>query len=323
MGYDRAQECRRSTEVNGRGFRNTDIDHYTTARFKGMKEEGKGDSRGLPEVKAEDGSQVRRLEYSDVGGSVKTTEDDGKPNNVNNQSKRRPERSGEDRNVKPEEDGGERMITGSHPVVVRMLSGIEPEVNRHRPGVDWELTGRWPEVIGITRMIGKFRRSGGGTATEIVKGGGRIAAVEKGVRAGGQKTSGKRRAKLEAPNLCRTNTEGMNEGGREPEVQRKSQKKAKVKVRKRKRMKKFRNPNAGGCEMEPKSFGDSPKVTITDERTSSIVRPEVVGEIVAKLFRSQNLLHVCSTVEPERTEVTERRFGGRNFLVGIWHKRKP
>ncbi|KAF8211789.1 hypothetical protein K438DRAFT_1752452 [Mycena galopus ATCC 62051] len=44
------------------------------------------------------------------------------------------------------------------------------------------------------------------------------------------------------------NTEGMNEGGREPEVQRKSRKKAKVKVRKRKRMKKFRNPNAGGCE---------------------------------------------------------------------------
>ncbi|KAF8208405.1 hypothetical protein K438DRAFT_1754322 [Mycena galopus ATCC 62051] len=109
MGYDRARECRRSTEVNGRGFRNTDMDHYTTARFKGMKE-GKGDGRGLPEVKAgkpeekcrrpekvrvidksgrrtEDGSQVRRPEYSDVGGSVKTTENDGKPNNVNNQSK--------------------------------------------------------------------------------------------------------------------------------------------------------------------------------------------------------------------------------------------
>ncbi|KAF8147425.1 hypothetical protein K438DRAFT_1780048 [Mycena galopus ATCC 62051] len=121
MGYDRARECRRSTEVNGRGFRNTDMDHYTTARFKGMKEEGKGDGRGLPEVKAgkpeekcrrpeevrsrmyksgrpgkvfdksgrrtEDGSQVRRPEGSDVGGSVKTTENDGKPNNVNNQSK--------------------------------------------------------------------------------------------------------------------------------------------------------------------------------------------------------------------------------------------
>ncbi|KAF8139325.1 hypothetical protein K438DRAFT_1785797 [Mycena galopus ATCC 62051] len=126
MGYDRARECRRSTEVNGRGFRNTDMDHYTTARFKGMKE-GKEDGRGLPEVKAskpeekcrrpeevrrcsvirklcggsrmyksgrpgkvfdksgrrtEEGSQVRRPEYSDVGGSVKTTEDDGKPNNV-------------------------------------------------------------------------------------------------------------------------------------------------------------------------------------------------------------------------------------------------
>ncbi|KAF8157356.1 hypothetical protein K438DRAFT_1777350 [Mycena galopus ATCC 62051] len=118
MGYDRARECRRSTEVNGRGFRNTDMDHYTTARFKGMKE-GKEDGRGLPEVKAgkleekcrrpeevhchlvqrpgkvfdksgcwtEDGSQVRRPEYSDVGGSVKTTENDGKPHNVNNQSK--------------------------------------------------------------------------------------------------------------------------------------------------------------------------------------------------------------------------------------------
>ncbi|KAF8182724.1 hypothetical protein K438DRAFT_1937670 [Mycena galopus ATCC 62051] len=35
-----------------RGFRNTDMDHYTTARFKGTKEEGKGDDRGLPEVKA-------------------------------------------------------------------------------------------------------------------------------------------------------------------------------------------------------------------------------------------------------------------------------
>ncbi|KAF8172774.1 hypothetical protein K438DRAFT_1940356 [Mycena galopus ATCC 62051] len=43
MRYDRAQECQRSTEVNGRGFQNTDMDHYTTARFKGMKEEGKGD----------------------------------------------------------------------------------------------------------------------------------------------------------------------------------------------------------------------------------------------------------------------------------------
>ncbi|KAF8125547.1 hypothetical protein K438DRAFT_1949809 [Mycena galopus ATCC 62051] len=126
MGYDRARECRRSTEVNGRGFRNTDMDHYTTARFKGTKEEGKGDDRGLPGVKAaggdmpkagrspvirklcrsprwsptsrevhgcispdvwdkdfdksgcrtEDGSQVCQQEYSDVGGSVKTTEDD-------------------------------------------------------------------------------------------------------------------------------------------------------------------------------------------------------------------------------------------------------
>ncbi|KAF8168618.1 hypothetical protein K438DRAFT_1941516 [Mycena galopus ATCC 62051] len=52
MGYDRARKCRRSTEVNGRGFRNTDMDHYTTARFKGMKEEGKGVDRGLLEVKA-------------------------------------------------------------------------------------------------------------------------------------------------------------------------------------------------------------------------------------------------------------------------------
>ncbi|KAF8211904.1 hypothetical protein K438DRAFT_1751505 [Mycena galopus ATCC 62051] len=105
MGYDQARECRRSMEVNGRGFRNTDIDHYTTARFKGMKEEGKEDGRGLPGVntgkpeekcrrpeevrpdvrdkvfdksgrRTEDGSQVRRPEYSDVGGSVKTTEDD-------------------------------------------------------------------------------------------------------------------------------------------------------------------------------------------------------------------------------------------------------
>ncbi|KAF8130024.1 hypothetical protein K438DRAFT_1788848 [Mycena galopus ATCC 62051] len=55
------------------------------------------------------------------------------------------------------------------------------------------------------------------------------------------------------------NTEGMNEGGREPEVQQKSRKKAKVKVRKRKKMNKFRNPNAGSCEVEPTSFRDSPK----------------------------------------------------------------
>ncbi|KAF8143393.1 hypothetical protein K438DRAFT_1783796 [Mycena galopus ATCC 62051] len=120
-----------------------------------------------------------------------------------------------------------------------------------------------------------------------------------------------------------TNTEGMNRGGREPGVQRKSRKKAKVKIQKRKKMRKFRYPNAGGCEMESTSFGDSPKVTIADERTSPIARPEVVGKIVAELFCSRNLLHVCSTVEPERTEVTERRFGGRNFPVGIWHKRKP
>ncbi|KAF8180334.1 hypothetical protein K438DRAFT_1768564 [Mycena galopus ATCC 62051] len=55
------------------------------------------------------------------------------------------------------------------------------------------------------------------------------------------------------------NTEGMNEGGRELEVQQKSRKKVKVKIWKRKRMKKFRNPNASGCEMESTSFGDSPK----------------------------------------------------------------
>ncbi|KAF8195156.1 hypothetical protein K438DRAFT_1760840 [Mycena galopus ATCC 62051] len=80
------------------------------------------------------------------------------------------------------------------------------------------------------------------------------------------------------------NTEGMNEGGREPEVQQKSRKKAKV------------------------------KVTITDKRTSHIVRPEMVGEIVTELFRSRNLLHVYSTVELGQTEVTEQRFRGRNFV---------
>ncbi|KAF8128509.1 hypothetical protein K438DRAFT_1888319, partial [Mycena galopus ATCC 62051] len=102
MGYDRARECRRSTEVNGRGFRNTDMDHYTTARFKGERTiwlarnegGGKEDGRGcLGKVfdksgrRTEDGRQVCRPECSDVGGSVKTTENDGKPNNVNNQSK--------------------------------------------------------------------------------------------------------------------------------------------------------------------------------------------------------------------------------------------
>ncbi|KAF8214904.1 hypothetical protein K438DRAFT_2123417 [Mycena galopus ATCC 62051] len=49
---DKLQQEQESTEVNRRGFRNTDMDHYTTARFKGMKEEGKRDRRGLPDVKA-------------------------------------------------------------------------------------------------------------------------------------------------------------------------------------------------------------------------------------------------------------------------------
>ncbi|KAF8211909.1 hypothetical protein K438DRAFT_1751510 [Mycena galopus ATCC 62051] len=147
------------------------MDHYTTARFEGMKEERKGDSRGLREAKAgkpgekcrrlgevqvfnksghrtEDGSRVRRPEYSDVGGSVKTTENDRSNSGG-------PKRSGEDWNVKLEEDGGEQMITGSHPVVVRMSSRVEPEVYRHRPGVGRELTGGYwnvywsiPEVVG-------------------------------------------------------------------------------------------------------------------------------------------------------------------------------
>ncbi|KAF8143389.1 hypothetical protein K438DRAFT_1945845 [Mycena galopus ATCC 62051] len=86
--------------------------------------------------RTEDGSQVRRPEYSDVGGSVKTTENDGKPNNVNNQSKTFYSNSGDDN----------RKSSGRSPDVVR---GIKPEVNRRRPGVDRELTGRWPEVIGM------------------------------------------------------------------------------------------------------------------------------------------------------------------------------
>ncbi|KAF8132113.1 hypothetical protein K438DRAFT_1788092 [Mycena galopus ATCC 62051] len=232
-----------------------------------------------------------------------------------------PERSGEDRDVKPEEDGDEQMITGSHPVVVRMSSGVEPEHQDDRKvslevtkGVRWKRPEnpdvkedrrlrpdepdtearshvqrrecrraksrekpereRGPENGSLNSRRARlltdkqFRWSGGGTATEVVKGG--------------------------------ANTEGMNEGGREPEVQQKSQKKVKMKV----------------SEIHQ-------KVTVADERTSPITRPEVVGEIVAELFRLRNLLHVCPTVEPERTEVTERRFGGRNFRVGIWHKWKP
>ncbi|KAF8129672.1 hypothetical protein K438DRAFT_1789014 [Mycena galopus ATCC 62051] len=262
MGYDRARECRRSTEVNGRGFRNMDMDHYTTARFKGMKE-GKEDGRGLPEVKAgramsgnpevmpksemepdnpdvrdkvidksgrrtEDGSRVRRPEYSDVGGSVKTMENDGKPNNVNNQSKTfysnsgGPECSGEDRNVKPEEDGDERMITGSHPVVVRMSSGVEPKHQDDR----------------------KFRQSGEGMATEVDIGGGRIAASAKGVRAGGRETSGKRRAKPEAPNFCRSPSQRSSQHGRDERGWQRAGGATEVAIQKRKRMKKFRNPNA-------------------------------------------------------------------------------
>ncbi|KAF8217864.1 hypothetical protein K438DRAFT_1747122 [Mycena galopus ATCC 62051] len=356
MGYDRARECRRSTEVNGRGFRNTDMDHYTTARFKGMKE-GKEDGRGLPEVKAgmpeekcrrleevrldvrdkifdksgrrtEDGSQVRWPEYSDVEGSVKTTENDGKPNNVNNQSKTFYSNSG-DRNIKPEEDGDEQMITGSHPVVARMSSGDEPEVNRRRPGVDREWTGRWPEVIGITRMIGKSDGEEEEWQRKLLKAEVELPHWRREFKPEDERhpgSGGLSRKRLTCAGVRvgdPANTEGMNEGGRKSEVQRKSRKKAKVEVWKRKWMKKFRNPNAGGCEMDPTSFGDSPKVTITDERTSPIARPEVVGEIVAELFHSRNLLHVCPTVKPERTEVTERSFGGRNFRVGIRHKRKP
>ncbi|KAF8207315.1 hypothetical protein K438DRAFT_1755970 [Mycena galopus ATCC 62051] len=325
--YIRVKRERKEGEGIGSGWVMTGLGNAGGQR----KNEGGGkeDSRGLPEVKAgkpeekcrrpersplcggsriyksgrpgkvfdksscwtEDGSQVCRPEYSDVGGSVKTTENDGKPNNVNNQSKtfysnsREPERSREDRNVKPEEDGDERMITGSHPVVVQMSSGVEPEV----------------------------RRSGGGVAKEVVK-----AEVdlphrrrkfepedERHPESGGlsQKRLNYAGVRVGDP----ANTEGMNEGGREPEVQRKSRKKAKVKVRKRKWMKKFQNPNSGGCEMEPTGFGDSPKVTIADERTSPIARPEVVSKIVAELFRSRNLLHVCPTVELERMEVSERR----------------
>ncbi|KAF8127333.1 hypothetical protein K438DRAFT_1949083 [Mycena galopus ATCC 62051] len=365
MGYDWARECQRSTEVNGRGFRNTDMDHYTTARFKGERTiwlarnegGGKEDGRGLPEVKAgkvfdksgrrtEDGSQVRRPEYSDVGGSVRTTENDGKPNNVNNQSKTfysnsgEPERSGEDWNVKPEEDRDEQMIIGSHPVVVWMSSGDEPEVNRRRPGVGREITGGYRNVDGCipeytgsgrmsTRMIGK--ESGGkGRKNPDVKEDRRLRPDEPVAEARSHVRRRKCRrvisrekpefstewreeerqrkllkAEVELPHRRRefepederhpesgglswkrltfarvrvgdpANTEGMNEGGREPGVQRKSRKKA--------------------------------KVTITDEWTSPIARPEVVGEIVAKLFRSRNPLPVCSTVEPEQMEVTEWR----------------
>ncbi|KAF8185078.1 hypothetical protein K438DRAFT_1766182 [Mycena galopus ATCC 62051] len=229
--------------------------------------------------RTEDGSQVRQPEYSDVGGSVKTTENDGKPNNVNNQSKTFYSNSG-DRNVKPEEDGDEQMITGSHPVVVRMSSGDEPEVNRRRPGVDWEMTGRWPEVIGITRMIGNSDGVEEERQRKLIK-----AEVELPHRRREFEPEDKRHPESRGLSRKRltyagvrvgdpANTEGMNEGGREPGVQRKSRKKAK---------------------------------------TSPIARPEVVSEIVAELFRSRNLLHVCSTIEPERTEVTERRFGGSNF----------
>ncbi|KAF8125892.1 hypothetical protein K438DRAFT_1949685 [Mycena galopus ATCC 62051] len=320
MGYDRAQECRRSTEVNGRGFWNTDMDHYTTARFKGMKE-GKRDGRGLPEVKAgsrmyksgrpgkvfdksgrwtEDGSEVRRPEYSDVGGSVKTTENDGKPNNVNNQSKTFYSNSG-DRNIKPEEDGDEQMITGSHPVVVRMSSGVElehqddrkvsPEVTK---GVRWKRPEN-PDVKEDRRLRPdepdaearshvrrrKCRRAKSREKPER-KRGPENGSLNSRLEEERQQKSLKaevdllqQRREFEPEDLrhpesgglsrrCLTyagvrvgdpaNTEGMNEGGREPEVQRKSRKKAKL------------------------------KVTIADERTSPITRPEVVGEIGAELF---------------------------------------
>ncbi|KAF8127331.1 hypothetical protein K438DRAFT_1789998 [Mycena galopus ATCC 62051] len=211
-----------------------------------------------------------------------------------------------------------------------MSSGIEPEVNWHRPGVDQEfdremaggyrnVNRRILEYTGSgrmsTRIIGKSDGEEEEWQRKLLK-----AEVELPHRRRKFEPEGERHPGSGGLSWKRltcagvrvgdpANTKGMNEGGRKPEVQRKSRKKAKVKVRKRKWMKKFRNPNAGGCEMEPTSFGDSPKVTIADEQISPIARPEVVGEIVAELFRSRNLLHVCSTVEPERTEVTERRAG--------------
>ncbi|KAF8211905.1 hypothetical protein K438DRAFT_1751506 [Mycena galopus ATCC 62051] len=149
----------------------------------------------------------------------------------------------------------------------------------------------------------QFRWSGGGKATEVDIGGGRIAASAKGVRVGGRETSGKRRAKPEAPNLCRSPSRQSSQHGRDEQGWQRAE---------------------SATEVAEEGEGeDSPKVTITGERTSPIARPEVVSEIVVELFRLRNLLHVCSTVEPERTEVMERRFGGRNFRVGIWHKRKP
>ncbi|KAF8191987.1 hypothetical protein K438DRAFT_2136711 [Mycena galopus ATCC 62051] len=256
-------------------------------------------------------------------------ENDGKPNNVNNQSKTfysnsgGPERSGEDRNVKPEEDGDNWMITGSHPVAIRMSSGIEPEVNQRGPGVDREMAGGYrnvngyiPEYTGSGRMSTRMIRKSDGVEEErqrkLLKAGVELPHRGRDFEPEDERhpeSGGLSRKRLTFAGVRvgdPANTERMNEDGREPGVQRK---KAKVKIWKQKRMKEFRKPNAGGCEMEPTSFGDSPKVTIADERTSPIIRPEVVGEIVAELFRSRNLLHVCSTVEPERMEVTEQRAG--------------
>ncbi|KAF8175922.1 hypothetical protein K438DRAFT_1939539 [Mycena galopus ATCC 62051] len=349
------------------------MDHYTTARFKGMKE-GKGDGRGLPEVKAgsrmyksgrpgkvldksgrrtEDGSQVRRPEHSDVGGSVKTTENDGRPNNVNNQSETfysnsgEPERSGEDRNVKPEEDGDERMITGSHPVVVRMLSGVEPEHQDDRK-VSPEVTKgvRWmrPENPDV-KEDRRLRPDEPDAEARESRAEEEMPEGNKPRKAGARERTGERKfelsisdgveeerqrkllkAEVEIPHRRRkfepederypgsgglsrkrltcagvrvgdpANTEGMNEGGRKPEVQRKSRKKAKLKIHR--------------------------SVTIADERTSPIARPKVVGEIMANCFVRES----CYTSVPlsrQSGRITERRFGGKNFRVGIQHKGKP
>ncbi|KAF8143969.1 hypothetical protein K438DRAFT_1783257 [Mycena galopus ATCC 62051] len=212
------------------------------------------------------------------------------------------------------------------------MSGVEPEVNRRRPGVGREMTGRLSECgrmyTGVyrqwsdeyppftflalkehwnkdeteakqksnkklifhrgpfgTRMIGKSNGVEEEWQQKLLKADVELPHRQREFEPEDERHPESGRLSRKRLTCARVrvsdsaNTEGMNEGGREPEVQRKSQKKAKM------------------------------KVTIADERTSPIARPEVVGEIVAELFRLRNLLHICSTIEPERTEVTERRAG--------------
>ncbi|KAF8170165.1 hypothetical protein K438DRAFT_1773778 [Mycena galopus ATCC 62051] len=119
-----------------------------------------------------------------------------------------------------------------------MLSGIEPEVNRRRPGVDREKAGGYrnvngciPEYTGSGRISTRMIRNSDGVEEE---------RQQKSLKAEVDLSQQRREFELEDVRHPESgglkwrhltyagvrvgdpaNMEGMNEGGREPEVQRK------------------------------------------------------------------------------------------------------